>query len=112
MMRKTSIIKIRPLKLEVIRGAWDTDMDGVPNDRDCVWYDPNRQDRQQSLAIGKDSDELVDWLISENTNQFAFDIKSKALKLKKAWEKRGYKTKLFKTMGPTGRDAWTVISYR
>lgn len=36
-MKQTPIIKIKTMK-----GIWDTDWDGVPNDRDCVWYDPNR----------------------------------------------------------------------
>ena len=38
-MRKMPIIRIRP-----IRGIFDSDWDGVPNDRDCVWWNPNRQE--------------------------------------------------------------------
>lgn len=31
------------LKRPPIKGIFDSDWDGVPNDEDCVWYDPNRQ---------------------------------------------------------------------
>lgn len=46
-MRRTPIIRIRsmnlsPLRPRMIRHAWDTDWDGVPNDLDREWYDPNK----------------------------------------------------------------------
>ena len=38
-MKITSIIKIRP-----IRRVFDSDWDGVPNDMDCQWWNPHRQE--------------------------------------------------------------------
>ena len=43
-MKKLKIIKISP-----IRGIFDSDWDGVPNDRDCVWYDSKRHGLLWSL---------------------------------------------------------------
>lgn len=37
-MKRINIIEPKP-----IRHIFDSDWDGVPNDEDCVWYDPNRQ---------------------------------------------------------------------
>lgn len=36
-MKRIPIIRTKP-----IQGIFDSDWDGVPNDQDCVWYDPNR----------------------------------------------------------------------
>ena len=46
-MKRTPIIKIRP-----IRGVFDSDWDGVPNDQDCVWWDRRRQHDFSGMGIG------------------------------------------------------------
>ncbi len=38
-MKKVPIIKIKPM-----RGIYDSDGDGVPNDRDCQWWNPHKQE--------------------------------------------------------------------
>lgn len=40
-MKRVPIIKVRP-----IRGVFDSDWDGVPNDMDCQWWNPHKQDRE------------------------------------------------------------------
>ena len=40
-MKRTPIIRLRP-----IRGVFDSDWDGVPNDMDCQWWNPHKQEAE------------------------------------------------------------------
>lgn len=47
-MKRTPIIKIRP-----IRGVFDSDWDGIPNDQDCVWWDSRRHGFLENRRLKK-----------------------------------------------------------
>ena len=103
-IKRTKIVPVR-----WISENHDSDLDGVPNYRDCQWWNPNRQDITPSFT---NMDELVNWMMSEGHRDFAFSDKSRSARLRKAWKKRGFKTKMFEATGPRGGPAWTVIAYR
>lgn len=45
-MKKIKVIKIKPM-----RGIYDSDWDGVPNDQDCQWWNPNKQDDEDNETM-------------------------------------------------------------
>lgn len=52
-MKKIKVIKLKPM-----RGIYDSDWDGVPNDRDCQWWNPHKQDSDKPESYIKTRESL------------------------------------------------------
>ncbi len=76
-MKKVPIIKIKPM-----RGIYDSDWDGVPNDRDCQWWNPNKQ--------GKIHDKINEWIgKGQKKEKTMYEKNRDALRTSKYFDYRG-----------------------